>query len=188
MPQDHPATLLATHRLIFVPDYRLIFLSDQDNDAGPGAFGVLEEAARDVAASDGYTLVITVAQDLLPVGVTATIWDADPYTAPDAAQLRLECPSGQLALGSPIGGGIAIYLEPGTYAVTVEHHGRDNADARRHEILHQRTSSDDFEALIDATPLTEQYTITLWRTGDIDATEDWAADDQGGFSPETSRP
>ncbi|MEV6909065.1 hypothetical protein [Amycolatopsis sp. NPDC051071] len=172
MSHDHPPTLLATHRLTITPDYRLVFLNDQDNDAGPGASGVLADAARNVAASDGYTLVITVAQDLLPVGVTTTIWDSDPHTAPGAARLRLECPSGQLALGSPTGGGIDLYLEPGTYAVTVKHHGRDTAAARHQEILHEYTSSDDLEALITTTPLTERYTITMWRTGDIGDTDD----------------
>ncbi|OXM44811.1 hypothetical protein [Amycolatopsis alba] len=172
MSHDHPAAPLTTYRLTFIPDYRLIFLNDQDNDAGPGASGVLNEAAQDVAASDGYTLVITVAQDLLPVGVTVTISDTEPHPAPGVPQLRLECPSGQLALGSPTGGGIPIHLVPGTYAATVEHHGRDTAATRRQEILHQYTSPDDLEALRNATPPTEQYTITMWRTGDIDDTED----------------
>lgn len=51
----------------------------------------------------------------------------------------------------PTGGGIPLYLGPGTYAATVEHHGRDAAATLRQAIRHQRTSSDDFEALVDAT-------------------------------------
>ncbi|MFD5095154.1 hypothetical protein ACFWMR_31440 [Amycolatopsis thailandensis] len=163
MPDDRP---LATHRMITVPDYRLITLNDQDKDAGPGSPS-LEDAARNIAASDGYTLVISVTQDLLPVGITVTIQDTAPHTTTDIPHLHLECPTGQLALGSPTGSTIGIDVEPGTYSIAVEHQGRDAASARRQEILHRYTSSDDFEALVDATPLTEQYTITMWRTGDV---------------------
>ncbi|MFD6070530.1 hypothetical protein [Amycolatopsis lurida] len=169
MSDHHPVTALVTHRLITVPAYRLVTLSDQDADADPGSVSLLEEAARDIAATDGSTLTISVVQDLLPVGLTVTVVNATPHAAArSVTPLRLDCPSGQLTLGSPTGSVIGIDVEPGTYSVTVEHQGRDAAATRHQEILHQTSSVDDIEAAVDSTPLTEQYTITMWRTGDID--------------------
>ncbi|MFI5586310.1 hypothetical protein ACIA5G_14810 [Amycolatopsis sp. NPDC051758] len=170
MPHDDETARLATYQLVTVPSYRLITLRDQDCDAAPDSDGTIDDARRAVAASSGYELFIDCAQDLLSVTVTVHVRTDSPEVsrADRSPVLELECPSGELALGSPTGDAIGIEVEPGTYSLIVEYEGRQAAAERRQEILDERArSGTDLHTAANASAGPEQYLLSMWRTGPV---------------------
>jgi hypothetical protein len=160
-----------TWQLVTVPSYRLITLRDQDNDAATGADEAIERARHSIAASTGYELYIECVQDIAPVSVLVALRAeaatdaADGYTS--AGTYQLECPSGQLALGSPTGDAIAIELEPGMYRAMVTHRGRTAMAERHREILHLADSATELRERANNAAGLEEYRIAMWRTGEL---------------------
>jgi hypothetical protein len=156
-------------QLVAVPSYRLITLRDQDNDAATGADEAIEQARHSIAASTGYELYIECVQDIAPVSVLvelraeAATEAAGGYTS--AGIYQLECPSGQLALGSPTGQAIAIEIEPGMYGAMVTHRGRTAMAERHREILHDADSATELRERANSAAGLEEYRTVIWRTG-----------------------
>ncbi|MFY1702965.1 hypothetical protein ACN28G_14660 [Micromonospora sp. WMMA1923] len=153
----------------FRPDYQLFTLRDIDSDAGVGAGEAIGTAIRDVAACTGYELYVKVAQDLLPVAVTIEIWDARPglpdrdATWSPTSVFRLQSPTGQLVLSAPAGDafdGIDPPSGPGTYAIEVHHHGRQEAHNARQKLLQDTKRLDE----PGERPCLERYLLRLWPT------------------------
>jgi hypothetical protein len=171
MPHNDEVAPLATYQLVTVPSYRLITLRDQDCDAAPDSAGTIDDARRAVAASDGYELFIDCAQDILSVTVSVDVRNESPelsHATDRSAVLDLECPSGELALGSPTGDAIGIEVEPGIYSLIVEYEGRQAAVGRRREILDERArSSADLYTAANGSAGPEQYRLSMWRTGPV---------------------
>jgi hypothetical protein len=78
MPDETASRMLAEHELRTVPAYRLITLRDQDNDADTGGREAIDQAQSSVAASTGYELYISCAQDLIPISVRVRVWSGRP--------------------------------------------------------------------------------------------------------------
>ncbi|MGW5715318.1 hypothetical protein ACWEVP_04065 [Amycolatopsis sp. NPDC003865] len=171
MPHDDEVAPLATYQLVMVPSYRLITLRDQDCDAAPDSASTIDDARRAVAASDGYELFIDCAQDILSVTVSVDVRNESPELSraiDRSPVLDLQCPSGELALGSPTGDAIGIEVEPGAYSVIVEHEGRQAAAERRQQILDERArSSTDVHTAANESAGPEHYVISMWRTGPV---------------------
>ncbi|MFJ8962765.1 hypothetical protein ACIRG5_25575 [Lentzea sp. NPDC102401] len=172
--------LLGQAELITVPSYRLLTVRDQDNDAGLGADEAITQAQASNAASTGFELVISCAQDLLPVSATLEAWSAHPVESSDPVwsapqTFELECPSGLLELSSPTGDALGTELPtgPGLYAVEVAHHGREQALAARQEVLEHEDIIGRQQALTDARPGGfEKYRIRMWLVGTLPNDED----------------
>ncbi|WP_394618298.1 hypothetical protein JNUCC0626_04120 [Lentzea sp. JNUCC 0626] len=156
--------------LITVPSYRLLTLRDQDNDADEGVDEAISQALTAVAASTGHELVISCAQDLLPVSATLEAWTAPPDGPDDPAwstpqTFELEFASALLVLGSPTADAISLELPagPGVYAVDVAHKGRDRALAARQDVLEHEDIISRKQELTDAHPGGfERYRIRAW--------------------------
>ncbi|HUQ56328.1 hypothetical protein [Lentzea sp.] len=162
--------LLDQHELITVPSYRLITMRDEDNDAGAGLDEAITQADTVVVASTGYELVISCAQDILPVSVHLEVWSARPADADEPGWSRprafeLECPSALVVLSSPTGGALDASLPggQGVYALDVVYRGREQAlAARRHVLEHEDTVSH-VQAVAATQPGGfERYRIRMW--------------------------
>jgi hypothetical protein len=172
--------LLGQHELITVPSYRLITVRDQDNDAGMDLDEAITEAQTAVVASTGYELVISCAQDLLPVSARLETWSARPAEAGEPGwstpQLfELECPSGLLVLSSPTGDALDADLPtgPGIYALEVAHQAREQALAARQDVLEHEDITTRKEALVNAQPGGfERYRIRTWPSAALPYDED----------------
>lgn len=93
-------TILAEHRLLAVPDRRVIELYDADAYVGTSA--VLDQLDEHVVAGDGYHLYIGSLQSGVGVEVTIRVHSAPPATWPPAdgsTELTLECTTGSLIVG-----------------------------------------------------------------------------------------
>ncbi|MGI5506348.1 hypothetical protein [Lentzea sp. CA-135723] len=162
--------LLAQAELITVPSYRLLTVRDQDNDAGEGVDEAITRAQISVAASTGYELVISCAQDVLPVSATLEVWSVQPSEPDESAwsspqTFEIECPSGLLELGSPTADatGMELPTGPGVYAVDVAHQGRERALAARQDVLEHEDMTSRKQELTDARPDGfEKYRIRAW--------------------------
>jgi hypothetical protein len=173
--QDEPIPrLLAEHELRTVPAYRLITLRDQDNDADTGGREAIDQAQRSIVASTGYELYISCAQDLIPISVQLEVWSGRPShdDSLSPSPLTLECPTGQLVLGSPTGDAVGIELTtgPGIYDLLVTAHGRPEAQQQREQILAALGSSSDIDlrATAEQHATLERYTISMWRTAELE--------------------
>ncbi|SDH33087.1 hypothetical protein SAMN05216553_11989 [Lentzea fradiae] len=172
--------LLGQHELITVPAYRLLTVRDQANDAGVGLDEAITRARATIVASTGYELVITCAQDLLPVSARLETWSAPPEDADEPGWseprfFELECPSGLLVLSSPTGDALDARLPagPGVYALKVTHQAREQALAARQEILEHEDIATHAEALADAQPGGfERYRIRMWLSAALPDEED----------------
>ncbi|HEX7303809.1 hypothetical protein [Lentzea sp.] len=174
--------LLARHELVTVPGYRLVTVRDQENDAGAGLDEALARAAAAVVASTGYELVISCAQDLLPVAVRLQTWSARPEDGDDEPEwsvpqeFQLECPSGLAVVGSPTGDVLDVPLPagPGAYGVDVVHQGRERALAARQDVLGHEDLAGRKQELVDAQPGGfERYRVRLWFGTPLPDDEDW---------------
>jgi hypothetical protein len=156
--------LLASHDFVTSPGYSLITLHDQDCDAGTNAGEAITAAQTSVAASTEYCLYVSCAQDIIPVTIKVAIWDGPPEGRGE--HLRLECPSGDLMLGSPTGEIFRVELPrgPGDYTVMVTHEGRAEADAQRCQLLAQLDEIDDLSDAAEEHIGVERYTIALWQS------------------------
>ncbi|MFF1615030.1 hypothetical protein ACFVYA_45340, partial [Amycolatopsis sp. NPDC058278] len=110
------------------------------------------------------SLTVPIPPDL---GPACRAGNTDLGTVPSAGTYQLECPSGQLALGSPTGDAIAIELEPGMYGVMVTHRGRTAMAERHREILHLADSATELRERADNAAELEEYRIAIWRTGEL---------------------
>ena len=148
-------SLISTHRTQWRPANGLLYLRDVDADAGVGSFEAIAAAARDVAASTGYEIVVRRRQGLLLVGIELQTWDGPPdqdpagdgWTGP--LTFPLECPSGELFLSDTSDvalSGIAAPQGPGDYTVQVFYAGREDAVAAYRAII----------AEVDRLPIPEQ--------------------------------
>lgn len=172
--------LLGQHELITVPSYRLITVRDQDNDAGVGLDEAIAQAETAVVASTGYELVISCAQDLLPVSARLEAWSAQPavtdepgWSAPQV--FELECPTGLVVIGSPTGEALGTDLPagPGIYALDVVHQAREQALAARQDVLEHEDIIGRKQAVVDAQPGGfERYRIRMWLTAPLPDDED----------------
>jgi hypothetical protein len=162
------STPLAEYHLRTVPEYRLVTLRDPENDAGVDVGRVVRTAEREVAASTGYEIVVSCVQDLIPVDVTVA-----PYgSAPDSGStnvvtgLVVECPSGQLVVGSPTGETIVASLPtgPGRYAAVVEYRGREQSRDQRQRLVDGLAAIEDLRTAANQYAGTERYVIRLWPT------------------------
>ncbi|RJQ76652.1 hypothetical protein D5S17_17465 [Pseudonocardiaceae bacterium YIM PH 21723] len=156
------------HDYLYCPDYRIITLRDRECDAGSGIDEALDRARRDVAASTGYELVILCEQDELPVSTTVRMWEKEPSLEDGVLRFELECPTGELVLGSPTGEAYALGLPagPGRYAVAVTYSGREEARDRAQQYI-RRLDDEDIDELVESWAGTERYQVHLWRTGDF---------------------
>jgi hypothetical protein len=84
----------------------------------------------------------------------------------------LECPSGQLILGSPTGDAIGIELTtgPGVYGLLVAANGRAEAQRQREQVLATLGSSPDIDlrAATEQHADLERYIISMWRTAELE--------------------
>ncbi|WP_112267063.1 hypothetical protein [Lentzea terrae] len=178
--------LLGQHELITVPSYRLITVRDQDCDAGVGVDEAIVRAGTAVVASTDYELVISCAQDLLPVSVRLEAWSSQPAETdePDWSTpqvFELECPTGLLVIGSPTGEATETNLPagPGIYALSVVHQAREQALAARQDVLEHEDITGRVFALVEAQPGGfERYRIRMWLTGPLPDDEDEDEDEQ----------
>ncbi|WP_432993779.1 hypothetical protein [Dactylosporangium sp. CA-233914] len=68
-------------KLRLTPDYRLLTLRDVEADATDGLDQAVGRASADLAGSTGYTLLVSVAQDLMPVDVRLEVLETEPRPA-----------------------------------------------------------------------------------------------------------
>lgn len=171
---------LDRYELISVPSYRLITLRDQDNDATPDPIQLITDAEANTAAANEYELIISCVQDLLTVLTRLEVWSGRP-PGPERAdwstplEFSLECPSGQLALGSPTGESIAVNLPegPGVYGVELVHRGRERAQELRSEILHGGSIEQGVESVEASDEAkVERYCIRMWRQAPLPDDDD----------------
>ncbi|GHG41721.1 hypothetical protein GCM10017567_74230 [Amycolatopsis bullii] len=102
---------------------------------------------------------------LVELSAEAVTEAAEGYTS--AGTYKLECPSGQLALGSPTGQAIALEIEPEVYGAMVTHQGRTAMAARHREILHGADSATELRESANSAAELEKYRISIWRTGRV---------------------
>ncbi|WP_137816871.1 hypothetical protein [Gandjariella thermophila] len=162
-------------------------MRDQDNDAGVGADAAIAEAQEGIAASTGYELYIHCAQDLLKVHATLEIWDDTPYPDSQVEQwgtprtFRLECPSGEMSMGTPTGEAIGADLPagPGIYTIDLTHRGRDEADRLRKRIMvrYDTIPLDQLPDELEPHAGIEQYRIRMWWHAPLPEEDDEDLDD-----------
>jgi len=177
-------TRYSTHNLTGSPAYKLLVLRDRYCDAAVGADEAIAEANRNMAASTGYEIYLVVRQDLVDVRADVEIWDGDPgenrqadaWTGPTV--FDLDCPTGELVLGSPTGtyiGGIDPPQGSGRYAVALYHRGREQAEEAWREVAAVMGLPDNdarIAELLDRHAGVEQYLLRVWRKGELPPAED----------------
>ncbi|GAA2616725.1 hypothetical protein GCM10010399_54550 [Dactylosporangium fulvum] len=152
------------------PDYRLIILCDADSDADEGLADAIGRAGSGIAVATDWSVVISVAQDLIAVDVRLVYREGTPGPA-EPLEFDIDLPTGTVRLGDPGAGAIGGDIEggPGVYRVRVTTHGRDEAVAALQAL---RTAGGYTEADLDRYAGVEQYRLELWRLGDSPAEED----------------
>ncbi|WP_125809685.1 hypothetical protein [Actinoplanes sp. ATCC 53533] len=158
----------ASQQLRSVPAYRLLTLMDAEHGASDG---VAARAARqqEIAGTD-QEIAVLVAQDSLPVDAELELWSGPPTEPPPdgwygPVPLTLDCPSGELHLGSPTGAVVGLTVPAGWYDVHVYHLGRSEAEEAaetldrelQHLSIPQRVA--EFERRGGGI---ERYVIRLW--------------------------
>jgi hypothetical protein len=163
--------------LRLTPDYRLLTIRDVESDAQTDMREAIAAAATDVAASTGYVLVVSVAQDLIPVDVRVEFASPQPGLATDGAlEFDIEFPTGQVLLRDMGVTGIVEDLPdgPGLYRARVAWSGRAASAQAAHAFLRDRSDLP-VEAWPDELARdagTERYTVWLWRVGDSPAQDE----------------
>ncbi|MEU4562367.1 hypothetical protein AB0F72_28630 [Actinoplanes sp. NPDC023936] len=118
------------------PGSAVFSLRDVDADAGTGYAEAIRQAISEVAASTGYEVWVSRAQDMLQIAVEVQIWDGAPDTGPAGGDwngpltFKLRCASGELILSDTDARsltGIATPHGPGNYTVEVYYAGREEA-------------------------------------------------------------
>ena len=140
-----------------------------DNDADTEGQAAIDQAQTSIAASTGYKLSISCAQDLIPISVQVQVWSGRPthQGCPSPSPPALECPTGRLPTGDAVG--IELTTGPGGYGLLVT----ARAQQRRERILAASTSAPglDLRAAADQHSNLEHYTISLWRTAELEGEE-----------------
>ncbi|MDG4811175.1 hypothetical protein O7634_30840 [Micromonospora sp. WMMD1120] len=123
------------HELLFRPDHRSFTLRDEECDAAVGAYQALVQAYETGAATTGYEVYVTAAQDLIKVRARLEVWNRPGGSADgfdDVLTFGLTCPSGVLQIGDGSGtavGGIDLPDGPGVYTVQMQYRGRGETRA-----------------------------------------------------------
>ncbi len=163
------ADTIVEHGFVSIPVYGLLSLCDQENAPAEDPGSAISQAMKHVAATTGYEVFISCAQDLLPVYAGVRLWDEEPsdenLTADGSSLtvgLSLHCPSAELTLGSPTGENMTIDLPsgPGQYAAVVSYRDREEAARNRATVIGNLGSGHDPATQEPA----EYYVVSLWRT------------------------
>ncbi|MEU6862780.1 hypothetical protein ABZ924_05795 [Streptomyces sp. NPDC046876] len=162
-------TILAEHRLLAVPDRRVIELYDADAYVGTAA--VLDQLDEHVVAGDGYHLYIGSLQSGVGVEVAIRVHDAPPAMWPPAdgsTELTLECATGTLIVGE-FTAGVAGEVElprPGVYRVRASWQGREStahqASAIRLRAVEEQWNRTATRQALDTLAGSETYGFDMW--------------------------
>ncbi|MEV7331364.1 hypothetical protein [Micromonospora sp. NPDC093244] len=171
---------IAHHELLFRPDYRFFTVRDEECDAAAGGAEALARAYGSGAATTGYEVYVTAAQDLIKVRARLEVWKqpagpADGFD--DLVTVTLTCPSGVLQMGDGSGtavGGIDLPDGPGVYTVQVQYRGRVEARVALQRLDERMagTHSSHWPALFAPFDGVEEYLIRIWFSDDLAEDDD----------------